>query len=442
MKFLTIKSIFLKSSLMALLLAGFASCEIDEVPDPNNPSVGVISEDASLSEIQNVVDGTTAAMRNSLNFYFEGVGVIGREYYRFSGSDPRYTSDLLGKGSAELDNNTFYTNNPFAARYRAIKNTNILIDALTNTTAAITTEERNAGIAWAKAIKAYELLIVLNQQYANGVRVDVADPDKLGPFLSLDASLEAIEALLNEAETGLSGADAFPFNLGGGFAGFDTPETFQQFVNAIQARVNIYQKDWAGALTQVVGSFMDMSSGADLYKGVYYIYSSTGGDIFNPLYYTPNSTGETLVAHNSYVADAEAGDDRLSKVASREEIFQDDLTSNYDLALYSTRTSPIAMIRNEELILIFAEASAQTNQTTDAVNAINYIRNRHGLGNYSGGTGTNDLVNEILKQRRYSLFAEGHRWIDMRRYDKLGDLPIDRAGDDVWVQFPRPVDEE
>ena len=54
-------------------------------------------------------------------------------------------------------------------------------------------------------------------------------------------------------------------------------------------------------------------------------------------------------------------------------------------------------------------------------------------------TNTIDLINEILYQRRYSLFGEGHRWIDMRRAGRLGDLPIDRAGDEVFTQFPRPV---
>jgi len=48
----------------------------------------------------------------------------------------------------------------------------------------------------------------------------------------------------------------------------------------------------------------------------------------------------------------------------------------------------------------------------------------------------------MLKQRRYSLFFEGHRWIDMRRYDLLGTLPIDRTGDDVWTEFPLPVTEQ
>ena len=34
---------------------------------------------------------------------------------------------------------------------------------------------------------------------------------------------------------------------------------------------------------------------------------------------------------------------------------------------------------------------------------------------------------------------EGHRWIDMRRYQKLGELPIDRPGDRVfWSAMPIP----
>ncbi|MDP4247858.1 MAG: RagB/SusD family nutrient uptake outer membrane protein, partial [Bacteroidota bacterium] len=49
---------------------------------------------------------------------------------------------------------------------------------------------------------------------------------------------------------------------------------------------------------------------------------------------------------------------------------------------------------------------------------------------------------ELLYERRYSLYYEGHRWIDMRRYGLLGQLPIDRPGDDVWSEFPLPVSEQ
>lgn len=148
------------------------------------------------------------------------------------------------------------------------------------------------------------------------------------------------------------------------------------------------------------------------------------------------------MAHPSFVAEAEAGDKRLSKVVVRTSAaFQDGLQSSYDFYLYKTNVDPIPIIRNEELILILAKVKAQTGFTADAVAAINKIRSAAGLADYSGATDKNSLLAQILKQRRYSLYGEGHRWIDLRRYNLLNQLPIDRPGDDVWQQFPIPANE-
>lgn len=137
------------------------------------------------------------------------------------------------------------------------------------------------------------------------------------------------------------------------------------------------------------------------------------------------------MAHPSFVTDAEAGDARLSKATLRDEVeFQDGLSSNYDLSVYATNASPIPLIRNEELVLIYAEANIQKNNAAEAVIALNRVRNEANLPDYSGGTATSDPINELLRQRRYALFGEGHRWVDLRRYDRLV-RPIDRVGDDV-----------
>lgn len=424
-----------------------SSCEINPVEDPNNPSLEVISANASLSEIQNVVDGSEAGMRDQLNQYFDGVSVIGREWYRFSGSDPRFTSDLLGKGNAGLDANTFYTTLPFAARYRVIRNLNILIDALNNSSAITDANQKRAGVAYAKTLQAYQLLMVENMQWENGIRVDVKNPDVLGPFLSRAASFDAIAGLLNEAYPDLANSSvAFPFSSTLSIRNIsqDTappgPAQFAQLNRALAARVNVYRADWAGALSALNQSFFQLNG--DLYLGVYHIYSTAGGDLLNPVYVTPNTSGETRVAHPDFINDAEPGDQRLNKVSLRTDTaFQDGLTSYYDVAVYKSNVDPVAIIRNEELILIYAEIKAQTGDAGESVNAINIIRNKAGLGNYTGGTTLPDLINEILNQRRYSLYGEGHRWIDMRRYNKLNELPIDRPEDNVWLQFPRPATE-
>ncbi len=420
-------------------LMGWSSCKVDPILDPNNPSVEGITQNASIGELQNLVVGIEATMRSDMNFYFDGVSVIGREYYRYSTSDPRFTSDLLGKGSATLDNNTFYTTNTFDARYRVVKNANILIEALGNTKAAITDAQRKASIAYAKTVKAHELLLVFNQQYDNGIRVDVANPDNLGPFLSKDESLNAIQNLLNEANADLKGNSVtFPFKT---TLYSNVASEFSKFNRALAARVAAYRKDWALATTALSESFLNLTG--SLTDGAYYIYSTAGGDLLNPMFFPLNTPpAEVRVAQPAFITDASAGDTRLSKAPKRtSSAAQDGLTSDYDFFVYKTNIDPIPIIRNEELILLYAEAQAQSGNPTNAETAINRIRRAASLGDYAGPTDLNSLITEILRQRRYSLFGEGHRWIDMRRYDRLAQLPIDRTGDDVWIKFPRPATE-
>jgi hypothetical protein len=77
----------------------------------------------------------------------------------------------------------------------------------------------------------------------------------------------------------------------------------------------------------------------------------------------------------------------------------------------------------------------------DAVNAINVVRNAAGLVNYLGDQTPQALEDEILKQRRYSLFGESHRWIDMRRFDRIDELPNDRTSDNVPSTVSIPANE-
>lgn len=434
-----------KMILPAMLFLGITACEIEPIDDPNNPSVGAIVQNASLSEIQNLVTGAEASMRLDLGNYFDGVGAIGREIYRFSTSDPRFTSDLLGKASATLDNNTFYTTNPYNARYRTVKNTNILLQAVENSTALTTDAERQAVRGFANTIKGYQLLLVWVQQYDNGIRIDVADPENLGPFVgegNSDAVLQAIVQILDAGNTQLNaGGSAFPFSLTSGFAGFNTPADFAKFNRALAARVQTYLGNWDAALAALGGSFFNLNG--DLKTGAYHPFSTAGGDALNPQWFPAGATGESRVVQPSFVTDAEAGDNRLSKAAARTETeFQDGLQSDYDLNVYASNASSIPIIRNEELILIHAEAKIQKNELLEGVTALNVVRNAAGLLPYIGAVTQDALINEMLKQRRYSLFGEGHRWVDMRRYGRLNTLPIDRPGDDVWTKYPRPASDQ
>ena len=406
--------------------------------DLNNATIESLSNNATQSELNNLVSGTESGMRNALNFYLDDVSIIGRETYRFSGSEPRYVLDLLGANSATLNGSNFYITNPWAARYQVVKNCNILIQAASNT-ALITSAQKSGYIGFARTVKAYQLLLNLNLTYSNGIRVNVADPKNLGPFVTYTNGLAAITALLDSAKNDLSNASV-SFSLAG-FTGFSDAAGLTKFNRALAARVSVYQGNWQTALDNLNASFFGLNTGFNV--GVYHEFGTGSGDQLNPVFIPQNQTGEERVAHPSFAADIEAGDDRLNKATLRATPASlSGLSSDRDVWVYTSSTAPIAIIRNEELILLYAEANIQLDNLAQAITAINIIRNGHGLANYSGAVTSDALITEMLNQKRYSLFFEGHRWIDLRRYNLLNTLPIDRAGDDVWTEFPLPVTEQ
>lgn len=422
-----------------LITAGSLSSCSKEIGSLNGASVDEISANPNAFELNSVVTGSEAGMRNQLGVYLDAVGVIGRDIFRLSGSEPRYSSELLGKNSVQLSNNVYYLNNPWNARYRVVKNCNILIDAANRST-KISDKEKKGYTGIAKTIKAYQLLLNLNYTESNGIRVDVADPSNPGPFLTYEQSLTEIAKLLDEGKTELAAGDIL-FSMSAGFnnGGGD----LVKFNRALAARVAAYRKDWNGVLTALSESFYDITG--SFTSGFYHVYSTGTNDQTNPAYFPANSTGEMRVVHPGFLPDLNAynpADTRKSKARLRNAAASfDGLSSDYDLWLYTSNTAPIPIIRQEELVLLYAEAQANLLDFDEAVAGIDRIRTGNGGTAYAGPKTKDDLINEVLLQRRFSLLYEGHRWVDLRRYGKLDQLPKDRADDDVWVKMPRPLTE-
>ncbi|MAK35699.1 MAG: RagB/SusD family nutrient uptake outer membrane protein [Flavobacteriaceae bacterium] len=440
--------------LFLLAVAGtLFSCDVEEFSDLNNPEVDAFNENLTRGDLQDLVGGILYSSRVRLGTYYDDCGVIGREYWRFSSSDPRFTSDLLGGENAVLDNNTFYITNPWAARYRTVKNANLILGFLDSQD--LSAQFSNAEVAATRGLLqtfiGYELLLNLNLTNENGIRTDVADADNLGPIVSRTQALADIRNfLVAGAENLANGGPEFPFVLSSGFDGFNTPSSFLQANKAISARVAAYQGDMAAVRTFLDDSFLNLSS-SDLNTGIYHNFSLNATDIANPMFFPLGATtaGARIMEPN-FLADAEAGDFRvfgnpelntLGKVVEREsEITLDGLTGNYDVFVYPSQESSIPIIRNEELILLYAEANINSNPG-ETIAALNLIRESAGLDPYTGDTDAAALTDEMLNQRRYSLYAEGHRWIDVRRYGRLDELPLARPEDDVFSQFPIPLTE-
>ena len=419
------------------LLFFVTSCKKD-FGSLNGPTVEQFSTNADAGELNNLVSGTESGMRNNIAFYLDDIGIIGREMYHFSGSEPRYVTDLLGATDAVLGGSNFYITNPWAAHYRVVKNCNVLIAAAEGST-SISDAEKTGYIGFAQTMKAYQLLLNLNLTDSNGIRIDVNDPDNPGPFITGDNALKAIAALLDSGNTALQAA-AVSFPLAG-FGNYSDATGLAKVNRAIAARVAAYRGLFSDVLTDLDASFLSLTG--DFYDGVKHVFAAASGDQINPVYIPQNQNGEVRVAHPSFAAQIESGDDRIGKATLRTTVASlSGLSSNRDVWVYTNSTAPIYLIRNEELILLYAEAKIRTGALVDGTAALNTIREGHGLPAYGGSATADALTDEMLKQRRYSLYFEGHRWLDLRRYGRLNELPLDRAGDNVWTEFPIPVSEQ
>jgi starch-binding outer membrane protein, SusD/RagB family len=423
-------------SLLIITVIVLTGCKNEPIPNPNAPTMDQIIKNPTVGELNNLVTGCEGGMRLELGLELDILNIFGREYYRYSSSDNRWTYDLLGKGNLTLNPSSYYCFNWWLYRYNVIKNANLLLTGVKNSTYLTDDKQRNGYIAFAKTITAYQLLMNLNLTYENGIRLDVSDPDKPGPIVKKEDALTAIARLLDEANDALGNADLL-FHLSPGFKNFDDVAGFRQFNRAIAARVAIYRQKWTDALLMLQGSFLQLSGDANLNTGVYHVYAAASGDMVNDLISLPDGTSEVRIVQSSFATDIDHEDDRIQKTSLRTApITVDELTSDRDFALYDKETSPVPVIRNEELVLIYAEASLQTGQLPQAADALNHIRTAHGVGPRHDLDSKEKLLDELLVQRRFSLFGEGHRLIDLRRYNRLNILPKDRPNDDVWPQLP------
>jgi starch-binding outer membrane protein, SusD/RagB family len=93
----------------------------------------------------------------------------------------------------------------------------------------------------------------------------------------------------------------------------------------------------------------------------------------------------------------------------------DETTPMFLPAKYSAFESPIRMASWEEAQLILAEAAVAGGDVTGAVSIINTLHTNAGLPPYAGGT-ADEVMNQVIEERRRELFLEGHRLGDIIRY--------------------------
>lgn len=436
------------ASRVAVILAAAASlsaCSDDQlnITNPNAPTVEAAAADPQALQLQ--ATGLLRQLRNSRGGYITSTGRFGREAYVYSPQEGRFTSAyLIGvPGQNRIDNTSFATEN-WAGSYGNLRDIFNLKNAVTAST-ALSAEQKSAAMGFARTLEGLELLYVISTRDTIGAVVEIKqNASDLAPFVSRDSVYKYIIAALDDGAAKLAaGGAAFPFNLHSGFAGFNTPTTFRQFNRAIAARANAYYATsgggsaaWQASLAALSQSFLNAtaSTQAALDVGVYHPYSGASGDTPNPLNVNTNTD---LYAHMSIKADAQRKADGspdaryTNKIGTRPERNAPQglgIPSTLGFVIYTAATNSVPIIRNEELILLRAEGLLATGDKAGAISLINQIRQVSGglpASTLTAGSADADILTELLYNKRYSLLLEGHRWVDMRRYGRLSQLPID-----------------
>ena len=443
------RAVAMAAALAATLFG--AACKDTAEPDANNPSLEGVQNNPSRVTVTQMLRGVLEGYRLNSGFPL-AFSIIGRDAYNLQSAEPRNTGELLG--TSNLDPGGFGAAF-WGVDYRTVRTAEVLLASLPSSTALSDAEKETArGIA--NTIKALELFTVWAAHDTAGMVIDVSGlPEEPAPILCRDPAINAIAALLDEAQTQINAgvASGFPFTaLPAGFANFNTRTTFLTFNRAWKGKVDVYRRQYQSALTVLSQSFVDTGGGSLssaqarilLDRGPVHVFSSSPGDALSTLF--ASLTG-TVRAHPSVLSGAETGPNGIdarytAKVTTTTSASDQGVSSNLGFIVFPTNTSPQPIIRNEELILLRAQANHGLGNLAAASRDVNFVRVRSGNLAPKTHATLDELLNDLLYNKRYSgLYETGMRWVDMRFYNRLDQLPKDLPTHKVHANYPVPSNE-
>jgi starch-binding outer membrane protein, SusD/RagB family len=443
---------------IATLIAGVAlmgACrDSTAVPDFNNPSLqDLTGKPLTRLTLQNIVTGYHDAQRASLGVlpasYIIFGEVLARDAYRTDASESRYVNEFL---NGTPDPSAFSGGGNWTAFMRDIRAANTILAVLPSAPAAeITATEVTATRGMVQTMKAIDYYKALEYRDTLGVPIDLDHPlgDPLAALICKPKVLAYVSALLDSGYTNLlAGGASFPSVLPPGFAGFNTPATFALFNRGWKGKVELYRAldhttptgatGFTAAVAAINASYVNTTDASKIGQGVYFTFSTISGD-------TPNQLVDGNLHLNPQISDSlQAGDLRGAKIAELGKTFAiQGLT--YHANFVVTQTQPIAYLKNEELILLRAQAEVGLGDLASALADVNFVRAASGgLAPLGAFASSSTALDAILREKRYSLLFEGpQRWVDLRAYGRMNNTFFQKElkGDVFLKALPIPQNE-
>ncbi len=440
-----------RASLVAAAAVTLGGCNLD-LTNPNQPTVASTLSNPRAS-ISRMVVGVLATYRDNRAAQIRALGSFGRETYYMFITDGRF---ITGPYRDWKQNNSFEAGTQWGARYQNYRNAYAAMQLINSSPTSVspttlTAPEKAGALGVLKTFIALDMLHVIEARGPIGAVVDMTDDvNAVNPIVSEDSVYKWISAKLDEAQADLVAdtMSAFYFPMHTGFSAFgvaaNKPAGFGQFNRAIKARVEAKRGSlgcgapcYTAALTALGATWIANLDGTNRDNGVYVIYSTSAGDILNGASFTGDKNYYVHPSIDSIPGVAQ--DDRYRrKVALSTSACSTNYTSpqtevsvtaTYRACTYASNVTPIPIIRNEELVLLRAEAEWFTGATAAALTDLAAVR--AGSGATRGGTAVvkfaapavdSEFVAEVLLQRTLSLYQEAHRFPDYRRFGKLAAL--------------------
>ena len=452
------------AALAGLLVVG--ACSFD-ILNTNQPTQNDLINNPTRDKLSAAATGLFATSRGGIQALIWRLGSMGREGINLSGNNqPDFIEPYFGP----VQSGGSFGGTLWNDRFTAIRSGNIYLTALANDK-DLSPPEKSASSGFAKTMNALAFMYIIETRASLGAPVDVnrditADP---APFVSEDSVYGYILGLLNSGQSELAAGSAdFPFPVPPGFTGFETPATFIAFNRALAAKAYALRATagcagnaancYTAALTALGASFIDPTP-ASFSTGVFFDFSTSPGDAENGL--SDPLNGLTFFALQDNLSDAQVQtggtlkDQRvLDKISPAVDTQILSAISNipgelkFTVFLTGGQSDPnhsIPIIRDEELVLLRSEAEWFTGAKAAALTDLNLVRQNSGLlpaTTVGAADPDSSFVKALLYERRYSLLWEqGARWIDARRFNRLGDIPIDVPGGNVPPLMPVPLTE-
>jgi len=441
----------------ALVAAG---CKDNPVANPIDlPTVSQLSGPLTIPALQFIATGALAQDRAAANAFSYAIepGIFGRDVYRIDASEPRFVQETLG---GNPDPGSFAGGGAWATYYTAIRAENSVLASLGNLAAnQFTTNEITATRGFMRTLKALDYWRVIEMHDTVGLAIQNDDPNVVSDVKCKATVLTYIAALLDSANADFTAAGAttkLPFKLPSGFTAFgrnySTVSNLVLFNRGLKGKVDFYRgldrKNPTPALfptaiaelTQALGGAAPGAVPPATFKnGAYYVFVPGGSEN------APNTISDSKIGLNPLVKDSvQAGDTRASKIVSRSATAGFGLATSitYVGAVASTanQAAPLGILRDEELVLLRAQAEIEAGQLANATLDINDVRTSYGLAPVAPATKT-AAIDAVLYEKRYSLLFEGaQRFDDLREYGRLNAtyLRKETATDPFNAALPVP----